>query len=145
MFVNANSDPKKSSPCKPSDFFFFQINEDRGFTADAAQTFFSLAAEQKLPSWVLPHMPLKELGQARQGKNGRSLFPRAWVGDNVFVIGPKVKGDLIKFEFALVTSLATGEVTLTDLDTGYEVLADIPEQPHENTIIVDGEFKLLGD
>lgn len=130
LFANANRDPKKGQPASPADFFYFAAKEQYGpeIPAIACELFFSLIADQKLPGWVLDLAPIADLRRCRSQRPGRLPKPRAWVGENLLIIGPTLEGN----DMGSLLSFDNGAVGLTevcDIDTGTPFFLKLPESP----------------
>lgn len=99
LFVNANRDPKKGNPAKPSDFYRFADADDKlaGYACDA---FFSLVSDNLLPSWALAIAPLDELRAMR--KFDSFPRPRVWLAEGVMLICPHFSGDRVVAPLAIV-------------------------------------------
>lgn len=142
IFVNANS-AKKGEPAKPSDFFYFEPQDGDGekISAIASDTFFSLVAEEKMPSWAVSLAPVEKL---RQCKANRSPAPtRAWIKRGVMLIAPKVNGGIVFVPLALIDAV-DGDLELIDIDAGttYKVRLDNPKA--QSYWATDIELELLG-
>lgn len=125
--MNANRDTKKGEPAKPSDFFYFKPSEDsEKISAVAADTFFSLIAEERMPSWAVSLAPIDKLRQYRA--NGNPATTKAWVKRGVMLIAPKLEGTKVKADLVLVDGVS-GVISLIDIDTGaaYKVLIENPK------------------
>jgi hypothetical protein len=138
-FVNSNRDPKKSQPAKPRDFFYFAPKDggDIKIPSAVANAFFSLAKDSLLPDWAVAIAPVAQL---RECKNGTSYpRPRAWIGEGVVLVLPKISGDEVEFALGLIDG-AGGVVEVRDADTGTEFSLSLPSL--ETQWILDGEFTL---
>jgi hypothetical protein len=122
LFVNANRDPKKGNPAKPSDFYRFADNDDK-LAAHACDAFFSLVADKLLPSWALAIAPLEELRSQR--KFDSFPRPRVWLADGVMLICPHFSGDRVFAPLALIEhSGGIARVSDPDNDKIYDVLLE---------------------
>lgn len=142
IFVNANRDPKKGEPAKPSDFFYFKpIEDSKKISAIAADTFFSLVAEERMPSWAVSLAPVEKLRQYRANVTPPST--KAWVKRGVMLIAPQLNGTKVKVPLALVDGVS-GAISLIDIDAGvaYKVLIENPK--NESYWASDVEFDILG-
>jgi hypothetical protein len=139
-FVNANRD-SKSDPAKPKDFYYFQAQQEVDrivIPAIACDTFFALIKDGKMPGWVVPLVPVDKLEAGR--KRGEVGKPRAWVGEGVILIAPRVQGEQVIAAIA-VTEAVEGTVTLTDVDTDETFEIEIPPNT-EHCWILDADFNL---
>lgn len=142
IFVNANSDPKKGEPAKPSDFFYFKPQDDsEKISAIASDTFFSLVAEEKMPSWAVSLAPVEKLRIARA--NGSPASTRAWIKRGIMLIDPHVVGTVVQVPLALIDGVG-GDLSLIDIDTGttYKVRLDNPKA--QSYWATDVELELTG-
>lgn len=140
--MNANRDTKKGEPAKPSDFFYFKpIDDGEKISAVAADTFFSLVAEERMPSWAVSLAPVDKLRQHRA--NGNPASTKAWVKRGVMLIAPKLEGTKVKAGLALVDGVS-GAISLIDIDAGvaYKVLIENPNS--DSYWASDVEFDILG-
>ena len=140
IFVNTNRDPKKGEPCKPSDFFYFKsIDEFEKINPKAADTFFSLLNEGKMPSWAVSIAPVDELRTSRA--NLSPATPRAWIKRGVMLIAPVLNSDSVFVPLALVDGVS-GAIPLIDVDAGtvYNVSIDNPKE--ESYWATDIEFDI---
>ena len=122
-FINANRDAK-STAAKPSDFFYFNCNEEQiHIPSAAANAFFALADAGLLPNWVVAYSPIDKLKSACD--DTPVVAPRAWVGDGVVLLLPRVDGEVVKFSLGfqdLPENFPGGTMTVRDVDSG-EVMA----------------------
>jgi hypothetical protein len=120
-FINANRDPK-SSPAKPSDFFYFNSTDEQiQIPSMCANAFFALADAGLLPSWVVAIAPIDKLKSVQD--DTRVIAPRAWVGDGVVLMLPRLDGETVKFSLGfqdLPENFPGGSVVVHDVDTGEE-------------------------
>lgn len=127
-FVNANRDPKKGQPAKPSDFFYF-ANSDP-LNSAIADSFFSLIKDKLMPSWVVYASPIDLLKQSRD--TSHPTRNRCLIGDGVAIFCPVIEDDEIYSDFVVFNEAAIGWQTVTDLDSGKEwtvfVLPDFDQQ-----------------
>ena len=116
-FVNANRDTKKGEPSKPSDFFYFQVSEDKKaeIPSAAADVFFSLISDEILPGWSLGIAPLDQLRKVK--KDNPVVHPRAWVGEGVLLLLPVVEESIVRSPLAILDGVS-GLVSVCDIDSG---------------------------
>jgi hypothetical protein len=133
QFFNANRDPKKGEPAKPSDFFYFQSQEEDGIhiSAYVANTFFALTEQGKLPGWAVAIAPLERLLKAKD--NSKIRNPQAWIGKNLVLICPTVKDGLVEFPLGFVDDTPEGEFKV---NSGY--LVKVPR--YNSSWILNGKF-----
>ncbi|MBD2095642.1 hypothetical protein H6F90_10795 [Trichocoleus sp. FACHB-591] len=139
-FINANRD-SKADAAKPSDFYYFQIREESdriSIPAIACDTFFALIKDGLLPGWVVPLVPVDKLEAGR--KRGEVGKPRAWVGEGVILIAPKIEGGQVIAAIA-VTEAVEGTVEVMDVDSGETFEIVIPDGT-EHCWILDADFNL---
>lgn len=114
-FINANRDPKKGQPAKPSDFFYFSQSE----TLDPAiaNAFFSLITDKKLPPWIVHASPIDLLRQSKTtGYHAKQN--RLWLGNGVAIFRPEVNEKELFTDFAVFSGEEWGWQKVTDVDTG---------------------------
>ena len=105
----------------------------------AANAFFSLVNDNLLPGWALALAPLDKL---RASKDSRPhALPRAWIGDGILLLLPKVADNEVQFELGLVDE-AKGLTKLHDVDTGTEFIVKLPEN-QQSMWVLNGEFRLF--
>lgn len=140
-FVNSNRDPKKGESAKPSDFWYFTPKDD-GDKLDpvAADTFFNLVSDEKMPSWALGIAPVDKLRSSRG--NGSIPSLRAWRSAGVLLIAPKISGGYLKVPLALVDGVE-GKVSVIDADSGVCSSVFIPNAKKETFWQADVEFQLV--
>lgn len=140
-FVNANRDPKKGEPAKPSDFWYFasQAFQDK-IDPVVADTFFALVAEEKIPSWAVALAPIEKL-RASRGNGSNISGARAWMRKGVLLLAPRIRGTSVVAPLALVDGVQ-GNSNVIDIDSGVcrEVL--IPNSKGEAFWLKDAEFEL---
>lgn len=129
-FVNANRDPKKGKPAKPSDFFYF-ANAD-SIASGIADAFFSLITDKLMPSWAVHAAPMDLLRQAKTTGTHRR-FRRALQGEGVMIFCPDISTDGIYSDFVIYNEADWGWVEVKDVDSqkSYEVFvvpADYDQQ-----------------
>lgn len=130
-FINANRDPK-SAPTKPQDFFYHLPEEDRErIPANAANSFFRLAEEGKIPGWAVAIAPIDQL---LKSKTEAPCKPTIIVGENSIIINSKAQGNVLKFEFALVQK---GDHSNTRWNGKRVIIPDL-----DNCCILDDQFNL---
>lgn len=114
-FVNANRDPKKGKPAKPSDFFYFAGGDN--LDPAIAASYFSLIPDKLMPSWAVHAAPLDLL---RQSKVEGVAHPkrRALIGNGVAIFAPQISKDEIYSDFAVFNNADWGWSKLEDVDTG---------------------------
>lgn len=110
-FVNANRDPSKGQPAKPSDFCYFKTDDkDATIPGVAADTFFHLIKLDLLPHWAMDLAPMDKLQAAKtQGRNIPQFY--ALVGHRILLICPTVSNGRLYAKFALVDGIK-GRVTV---------------------------------
>ena len=141
LFINANRDPKKSDPAKPSDFFYFQpIEQKIQINAIAAETFFALTKEEKLEQWAVGIAPLKELSAARNYGKLRTR-DRALIGQDALLINPTYKDGKVYSAFAIFQS--DGNLWVSDTDTGDRLCIVVPQGA--SRWCTDESFEVLSD
>lgn len=137
-FVNANRDPKKGEPAKPTDFFYFQNQALDGVNlpTGVCNSFFSLVQEGKMPGWVVPLAPISKLKENHT--KAPVALPRAWHGEGILLLKPKLDGKRILAGMAIADH-AEGVVPLIDIDSGatYEIYLS---EPVSGAWILDAEF-----
>lgn len=140
-FVNSNRDPKSGVPAKPSDFWYFTPKDD-GDKLDpvAADTFFSLMADEKMPSWALAIAPVDELRSSRV--NGSIPKFRAWMRRGVILIAPKISDGVVKVPLVIVDGVE-GRVAVIDADSGVVAEVFIPNAKKETFWQADVEYQLV--
>lgn len=125
LFANANRDPKKGSPARAQDFFYFkQEGRDIRIPGIACETFFSLIADGLLPGWALGIAPIDRLRECRKGS--RVGKPRAWMSEDLVLILPKIEGDRVTAALCFSNG-ARGFTVVTDPDVGAEFCLELPE------------------
>lgn len=141
-FVNSNRDPKSGSPAKPSDFWYFTPKDGDGDKLDpvAADTFFSLVSDEKMPSWALAIAPVDKLRSSRV--NGVIPKSRVWMRRGVILIAPKISNGVVKVSLALVDGIE-GRVAVIDADSGVVAKVFIPNAKKETFWQADVEFELV--
>jgi hypothetical protein len=124
-FVNANRDPKKGKPAKPSDFFYFAQSDS--LDPAIANAFFSLITDRLMPSWVVHAAPIDVLKQAKTDGN-HPKKNRMLIGKGIAIFCPDI-GQKMYSDFAIFNEAAWGWQKLTDIDSGkeYEVFVIPPE------------------
>ncbi|MGL5923090.1 hypothetical protein [Chroococcidiopsis sp.] len=143
IFVNANRDPKKGEPAKPSDFFYFtpQVDEREKISAIASNTFFALVEDEKMPSWAVALAPIDRI---RKSKNGNDVPKcRAWMRKGVMLIAPQIKGDKAIAPLALIDGVE-GQVSVIDIDTGTARDIFVANAKNEAYWAINVEFQLIG-
>lgn len=139
-FINANRDPK-SGPCKPSDFWYFTpIDDGNKLDPVAADTFFSLVQDEKMPSWALGIAPVDKLRSSR----GNDSIPecRAWMRRGVLLLAPQVSNSVVKVPLAIVDGIE-GTTAVIDADSGVVHELFIPNAKKETFWQADVEFQLV--
>jgi len=146
-FVNANRDPKKGEAAAPKDFFYFADREAAGFKLPgrACDAFFSLISDQLLPDWMLNIAPIELMRSNRA--NAGLLKPRAWIGENLLLLLPRVETDeegkrTVTAAMAF-TNDATGLVEVTDPDVGTQFYLHLANP--QIAWSIDSEFEMLSD
>ena len=141
--MNANRDPKKGEPAKASDFFYFtpQVEESEKISAIACNTFFSLIADDKIPSWAVAIAPVDKLRSSRI--NGDIPKCRAWMSKGVLLIAPVITGDKLLVPLAIIEA-ATGQVSVIDVDTGTAREVFIANPKHDTYWAINVEIQLVG-
>lgn len=142
LFCNANRDPKKGEPARPSDFWYFGKAEHSGVAIPGAvcDIFFSLIADQLLPTWALGIAPIELLRKHRA--NRPVSKPRAWIGSDLILIQPQVvEGKTVRAALAIVNG-AAGGVELIDADSRTPFYLSL-EAPGQIAWALDAEFERL--
>ena len=142
LFVNANRDPNKSQPAKAQDFCYFKPDTETKVVvpSTAAEAFFSLVKESRMPEWVMSIAPLDQLRGAVKDGTGKVTRPRAWIGPDILLLKPRLEGSQIKAPVALVNG-AVGVACLIDIDSGAAYTIELPDEPPRWTL--EAEFTLL--
>jgi hypothetical protein len=137
-FVNSNRDPKKGEAAKPSDFFYFNLQEDAiNISASAANAFFSLADAGLLPNWAVALAPIEKLVSARNHHAPPAL--RAIISDSLVIICPHVDGEIIRGALAFTNEFLPDVSTLKNPDTD-EILTIITKNIAASSWILQPEF-----
>lgn len=140
-FVNSNRDPKSGNAAEPSDFWHFTPKDDRDkLDPVVADCFFSLIADEKLPSWALAIAPVDQLRSSRV--NGSIPTCRAWIRRGVMLVAPKISDGVIKVPLAIVDGVE-GEVAVIDADSGVVHQVFIPNAKKETFWQADVEYELI--
>lgn len=140
-FVNSKRSKDSDPRTTPNDFYYFQPKGGDGVQVPpaAANAFFSLVNDNLLPGWALALAPLDKL---RASKDSRPhALPRAWIGDGILLLLPKVADNEVQFELGLVDE-AKGLTKLHDVDTGTEFIVKLPEN-QQSMWVLNGEFRLF--
>lgn len=116
LYVNSQSDPKKSQRATPRDFQYFAAAEiDVEVPSTIADSFFSLITDEVLPGWALAIVPLPSLRKAKRGLPVSR--PRALVGDGVLLLLPQVAGEAILCGMAVLDGGGVSNVvSVHDID-----------------------------
>lgn len=140
LFTNANRDPKKGKPASPSDFFYFAPKQTQvDIPSTAADAFFSLVADEVMPSWALGIAPIDKLRQVKQ--NRPVSRPRAWVGEGALLLLPRVEGQVVQAAIALLDGVS-GSVLVMDIDSGTTFSIEVLSS--DSRWVLDAEFELGG-
>lgn len=141
-FVNANRDPKKGEPAKPSDFFNFSRDRfnEVSIPTVAADAFFSLVKDKKMPGWVIPIAPIEKLTRSRTGLNAPKF--RTLVADGAIIFAPVEKAGSIHAPLAIISEVS-GVVKFHNPDTKEIYLLRIPAQEFANAWVLDSDFEVL--
>lgn len=139
LFVNCNRDPKKGKPAAPQDFFYFAVTPESEVEvpSEAARAFFSLVKDNLLPGWSLGVAPLDKFRKAK--KEGTISKPRAWVGEGVLLLVPRLEEDVVRSQVALCDGVG-GTIEVVDVDTNAPYVIEIPSS--ERQWILQSEFNL---
>jgi hypothetical protein len=137
LFANANRDPKKGQPAKPADFFYFQDTSKIKIPAAAANAFFLLIGDDKMPGWAVAIAPVADLQASRTGK--AVALPKGWVSEEAVMLAPRVKNGAVRCPVAFIQSC--GAVMMQDADDGAVHWVQIPEG--EPRWMIDAEFDLI--
>lgn len=144
LFVNANRDPNKSAPAKPSDFFYFKPSDDDcRVPTTAACVFLALIRDQKLPGWVMDVAPIDKI---RQSASSNISIPevRAWVGINVLIICPVIRDKWLQAPLYLSYRTIEGEITVEDIDRP-EITHKIKVQTSDPMWAIEYETEMIED
>lgn len=137
ILVNSNRG-KRTKAAKPQDFFYFKVT-DKGaqIPPEACDTFFELVAENILPEWATAIAPLSKLRNSRQ--HGRVSNPRAWIGESIVLIQPRIADGYVTAQLALIES-ADDNTLVVEPDSGdqFEIKVD-----GDRRWALDAEFKVL--
>lgn len=92
-----------------------------------------------MPAWVVALAPVEKLNVARNGD--RVSKPRAWIGEGVLLLLPKVNEEKVEFALGFIDE-AVGSVEVRDVDAGVTFILELPENGNSMWIL-DGEFSIL--
>lgn len=137
LFVNANRDPSKGKAAEATDFHYFKSRE-YAIASETADAFFSLAKDGVIPDWVMGLAPIDKLREAKG--DGTYSKPRAWIGDGVMLVCPRVRGDVVECQVAIVEHEG-GVVDLKDPDSGKHWAIELAEG--EARWVLDAKFDLI--
>lgn len=139
LFANSNRDPKKSDPFKPEQFCFWKPATEaaQSIAPSACDAYFSLIKDNVMPAWVVPLSPIEQLKAGQTG--ARVSRPRAWIGEGVLLLMPRISGKVVTAQFALIDG-AQGVVDVRDVDSGKWYAIDVPA---EDCWELEAEFPLL--
>lgn len=138
VFVNANRSPK-SKPAKPTDFCYFKPTEiSAKIPTQAADTFFELVKEGLLPGWAVGIAPIDNLRAAQKHK--AVLRPRAWIGEGVLLVQPRLHANRVKVQFALI-DCERSQIEVEDVDSGLRFRVDLGSKVGRRWML-DAEFDL---
>lgn len=139
-FVNANRDPKKGEPAKPSDFWYFtSSNQEDKLDGSACDAFFSLVADEKIPSWAVALAPIEKMRASRA--NGRVTKPRAWMKRGVLLIAPRIENNKLCTPLAIIDGV-TGRIPVIDVDSGATKEIVVFNNEKSTFWLQDAEFQL---
>lgn len=115
--TNLNIDFKKSSRVKPQDFCYFAPTKSNiPISVSAANSFFSLIKDSKLPAWVLNLVPLDDLRKIKDINSKTPKF-RAMIGDGIMILAPEIHDEVLSSSLVIWEN-ANSQVQLTDIDDG---------------------------
>jgi hypothetical protein len=137
MFANTNRG-KDAPAFQEKDFYHFNTNTEAKIPSAAADAFFSLAEELKLPAWAISIAPIPKL-LAHRGK-GDFAYPRAWIGEGIVLLQPLIRGSKVVCQMAIVESVR-GECNVQDPDSGLWFTIVVPDG--EPRWMLDCEFERL--
>lgn len=125
LFYNCNRG-KDSKALSEKDFYKYAppSEEEKQITSDMAASFFALAREEKLPTWTTSIAPI-ELLRAKFSKGDKVRELKAFIGEKIVIINPKISGELITGELALIQG--KGEDIVTNPDNCQKVKLIIPD------------------
>ena len=86
-----------------------------------ANAFFALADAGLLPNWAVAIAPIDKLKSVQD--DTRVIAPRAWVGDGVVLMLPRVDSEVVKFSLGfqdLPENFQRSNVIVRDVDSGEE-------------------------
>jgi hypothetical protein len=139
LYLNSKIDTKKTEPYKTDQFCFWlpQAKQDQSIASSACDAFFSLVKDNLMPAWVVPLVPIEQL-KSNQAHAAVSR-PRAWVGEGVLLLVPRIVGKVVTAEFAVIEG-RPGTVQVKDVDSGKWYTIDVSD---EDCCLIDAEFPLL--
>ncbi len=126
-FVNANRDPKKGKPAKPSDFFYFGGTED-SLSPAIANAFFSVTKDLLMPDWVVHISPIDLLKQYKTD-GGAITGKRMLIGDGIAIFFPEISEQEIFSDFVVFNEAIWGWQSVRNVDTNteYQIFVEPPE------------------
>lgn len=135
LFVNSNRDPAKSQPAKQADFYHFPANTHQQLPGGACDAFLSLTREHKMPGWVMAIAPIDSIRANK--RDGVILKPRAWVGETLCLIQPRIEGGKVRAGLAFVEEAGMAWVGDPDSGTQFRVVVT-----GDRRWSIDAEFDL---
>lgn len=139
LYYNSKIDPKKSEPLTPDKFCYWMpaTEQEKGIASSACDAFFSLIKDSLMPAWVVPLVPIDRL-KANQAHASLSR-PRAWIAEGVLLLMPRIMGQAVTAEFALIDGVS-GIVDVQDVDSGKWYAIDVPP---DDCWMIDAEFLMV--
>lgn len=139
LYLNSKIDPKKTDPFTPEQFCHWlpPTEQDKSISSPACDAFFSLIQDSLMPAWAVSSAPIAKL-KANQA-NATVSRPRAWVGEGVLLLMPRIVGRVVTAEFAMIEG-ASGIVDIKDVDSGRWYAIEVPA---EDCYVIDAEFPFV--
>lgn len=144
VYCNSQIDTKKQEPIKPNAFFYFAPGDPEQVQIDgvAADVFFSLVKDSKLPQWALSICPLDRLRSSRI-EGSAPQKNRAWMKRGVLLLLPRIVGTRVIAPLAIVDGV-DGAVPVIDIDSGAARQVLVPNAKKERFWICDYELEITG-
>ncbi len=116
VYCNLQRDPKKSKPIHPREFFHFSPEQkEEKLNPVAADAFFDLVRDKKMPQWAVGIAPIPELRSSRA--HGSIPACRAWLAEGVLLLLPRIVKGVVKSPLAIIDEVS-GPIKVVDVDTG---------------------------
>ncbi len=143
LYLNAHLNSKTTQPLSVDSFYHFSDSTvETKLTHEAADAFYDLVKDKKIPQWGLAIAPLEELKQVKTGF--KPSYPRGAIGVGLVILNPVIKDGLLTGTLAIIDEGKTEEWVINTEDERQKLLIKVEqERTFEGCYVIEPRFEIV--